>query len=87
MGALPFAEFPALPDALRPGVTHGLRVFEQGGEIFIRIELAPPTGADAAYTKDRKPYTATIMASLRVTPQQLEAIEQGMADARRRIGA
>lgn len=76
-----------LPDATRPGVTHELDIYEQGGQLFIKVSLAAPTGRDQAYCEDRTPYTASITASLRVSAEQLKSIEQAMADARRRIGA
>lgn len=87
MGALHFLDLGPLPDALRPGVHHQLEVFEQASELFVKVTLAAPAGQAQAYCEDGTPYTASITASIRVTPQQLQRIEQGMAEARRRIGA
>lgn len=88
MGALHFLELGALPDALEPNKLHKLDVYEQGGELFIKVSLAAPSGTSAALCLDGKtPYTASISASLRVTPDQLKTIEQAMANARSRIGA
>lgn len=76
-----------LPDATRPGVMHKLEIYRQGGELFIKVEAAPPTGNDQAYCEDGTPYTASISSSMRVTDHQLNRIEKAMAEARRSIGA
>ena len=77
-----------LEDTLRPGVTHTLDLFEQGGEIVLKVVLAPPSGVHAALCLDAKtPYTAHIHANLRLSTSQLKAIDQAIADARSRIGA
>ena len=77
-----------LEDTLRPGVTHSLDIFEQGGEIVLKVIIAPPSGVHAALCLDGEtPYTARIHANLRLSISQLKAIEQAMADARSRIGA
>lgn len=87
MGATHFLEVGPLPDALRPNVSHSLEVYETGGELFIKVTLAAPGGSNQAYCEDGTPYTGSITASLGVTPDQLQRIEQAMAEARRRIGA
>lgn len=87
MGALHFLELPPLPDALRPSTHHKIELYEIGGELFIKVALAAPSGNDQAYCEDGTPYTASITASLRVTPAQLVQIEQAMVDLRGRIGA
>lgn len=87
MGALNFLELPPLPDALRPDTYHSLELYETGGELFIKVIAAAPTGNDQAYCADQTPYTASIYASMRVTPAQLKIIEESMVALRQRIGA
>ena len=87
MGALHFLDLGPLPDATRPHTHHTLELYETGGELFIKATLAAPAGNDQAYCADGTPYTASISASLRVTPAQLVELEQAMANLRARSGA
>jgi len=87
MGALHFLDLDPLPDALRSGTVHHLELYETGGELFIKVSLAAPTGHDQAYCQDQTPYTAPITASMRVTTTQLVQIERAMAELRARISA
>ena len=57
MGASHFLDIGPLPDAKRPGVTHDLEVFENGGELFLRANITPPTGDLQAFTATGAPYT------------------------------
>jgi hypothetical protein len=82
MSVTPIFNTTTFPDGLRPGVTHTLEIYEQGGECFIKVMVAAPTGADAAYCKDGKtPYSASIQGLLRVSKTQLKAMYQAMAKA------
>lgn len=85
MGAQHFLDTTLLPDAIRPGVMHEVEIYEQGGHRYLKVTMAAPTGADQAYCKDGTPYTASITASMLLEPNALDAIEEGIADARRRI--
>jgi hypothetical protein len=85
--ALPMSPVFKLEDAQRPGVTHALELYEQGGEIFLRVTLEPPNGAEQAYRHDGSLYTANISASLRLSPHDLKGVEEGIAKSRRRTGA
>jgi translation initiation factor IF-1 len=85
MGALHFLDIGLLPDALRPETSHQLEVFEMGGELFVKVTLAAPTGSDQAYCEDGTPYTASICASMRLTPAQMASVERALAEARARL--
>ena len=85
MGALHFFDAGPLPDAVKPGVTHELEVFEMGGELFVRATLSPPSGADQAYTATGAPYTATITGTMQLTKAQMLALEQALQSARTRL--
>lgn len=77
-----------LPDALRQDSRHGLEFFRQGGEVFLKVELAPPSGSAQAYCEDGTRYTASITASLGpLSLQHIQRIEQAVADAKRHIAS
>ena len=75
-----------LPDALRADSHHSLEFFRQSGEVFLKVGMAPPSGSAQAYCEDGSPYTASITASLGpLSLQQIQRIEQAVADAKRHI--
>lgn len=86
--ATSLSEIIRLPDALRDDSQHSLEFYSQngGGAVFLKVELAPPSGSAQAYCKDGSPYTASITASLGpLSLQQIQRIEQAVADAKRHI--
>lgn len=85
MGASQFLELGPLPDANRPGITHELDVFENGGELFLRATITPPTGDLQAYTASGEPYTGKIEASIRLTREQMKELEEALENARNRL--
>ncbi len=85
MGAAHFLDLGPLPDARRPGVTHELEVFENGGELFLRATITPPTGDLQAFTASGKPYTGKIEASIRLTREQMKGLEEALENARTRL--
>ena len=77
-----------LRDALHQNKNHSLEFFRQGGEVFLKVELAAPSGNAQAYCEDGTPYTASLAASLGpLSLQQIQRIEQAVADAKRHIAA
>lgn len=85
MGATHFLDIGPLPDAKRPGVTHELEVFENGGELFLRATITPPAGDLQAFTATGDPYTGKIEASIKLTREQMKSIEEALEGARTRL--
>lgn len=69
------AGFILAPDATTPGITHCIRTYEQGGELFIGVGL-----------DGRNPGGCDREASLRLTPQQVRDLQKGLGKLLRRIG-
>ncbi len=87
MSGTNFLDLPPLPDAERGNASHLLEVARVGGQLWIKVALAAPTGVNQAYCADGTPYDARVTGSILVTAEQLKRIEQAMAEARRSIGA
>jgi hypothetical protein len=84
--ATPLSETIRLPDALRDDSRHSLEFYRQSGAVFLKVELAPPSGSAQAYRKDGSPYTASITGLLGpLSLQQIQSIEQAVAEAKRDI--
>lgn len=77
-----------LRDAMHPTSHHSLEFFRQSGEVFLKVELAAPSGSAQAYCEDGTRYTASITASLGpLSLQHIQRIEQAVADAKRHIAS
>lgn len=69
------AGFILATDGLKPSITHCISTFEEGGDLFIGIGL-----------DGRNPGGCDREASLRLTPQQVRDLQEGLGQLLRRIG-
>jgi len=75
-----------LPDADRPGAEHQVGISIVGTAIWLIVEACPPRSADGPFTQDGSAYSATISVRIALSPHQLDAIQNAIADARSRTG-